>query len=713
MQAITVQNSPMADIDPRPVHTDQSYARGDQGRVRLATGDRRMALLLEQSQRLMAERDPAALVRHVAVAAREITEARIGGVGIVSDDGERFDFVSVGPDGSTAADFKPLLTFDRDHPARRVVERREVVLGTNPSGDPQALCLPASHPPVHSFLFVPIASPSRVYGWLALVEKVGAPEFSEVDTLLATTFGAQAGIVYENARLVSQLRAQAEDVRTHEEQTDFAMSAARVGVAYRDIGSSMIVLSKSLAQLLGLPPDARGISQEEIYARTHPDDRERVRAAVEKAIRDRSDFALEFRLLLPEGARWFQFNGRVASDDRGEPARVVGVLSDITDHRSLELQFRQAQKMEAVGQLAGGVAHDFNNLLTAIIGYARFALERATDPEQRRDIEEIVKGAGRAAALTKQLLAFSRQHVMEMVSIDLNLLIVDMVTMLRRMIGADIEVTTTLAADLPAVRGDRGQLEQVVMNLVINARDATSGGGTVLIETGGVVIDATSASAHPGLKAGSYVTLSVSDNGCGMTDEIKARLFEPFFTTKPRGQGTGLGLATVYGIVVQSGGAIHVESEFGRGSSFTVYLPRESEPAHVPDRRIEPQRASGSALVLLVEDEQAVRELVRVILERAGYAVIEAGNAEEAETLFDAMPSVDLLITDVVMPGRSGFELFHRLLEKLPSLRVLFISGYTDYAKIDRPIVDRDLAFLEKPFSAEALLTKVRDVLSH
>ena len=686
---------------------------GDRLRALLDSGERRLALLLEHSQRLMAERDPAALLRHVAAAAREITEAAIAGVGVLNDDGGFADLVSIGLDDAVVAALKEQLTAETDHPARRVIEKGEVVSGTNPGGDPVALCLPAAHPPVHSFLFVPIASPTRVYGWLALVEKIGAPAFSDVDTALATTFGAQAGVVYENARLMSQLRAQAETLKAHEEQTDFAMTAARIGVSYRDLGSSWVVMSQSLARLLGLPPGARGLTQHEVYERTHPDDREHVRSTVEKAVEERSEFTFAFRMILPEGVvRWFQFDGRVALDQHGAPARVVGVLADITDRRSLEMQLRQAQKMEAVGQLAGGVAHDFNNLLTAIIGYARFALERSNDGDQRHDIEEIVKAAGRAGALTKQLLSFSRRHVMETVSIDLNHLIVDMVSMLRRMIGEDIELSTSLGGGLTAVRGDRSQLEQVVMNLVVNARDAASGGGgAIQIQTGMVSFD-TAPPVPPGLKAGSYVTLTVNDNGCGMSEETKGRLYEPFFTTKPRGQGTGLGLATVYGIVMQTGGGISVESEPGEGAAFTVYLPADSSAVHVAERPPDSSRADRSATVLLVEDEQAVRELVRIILERSGYSVIEAANAEEAETLFAAMGALDLLVTDVVMPGRSGFELFHRLQAKLPALRVLFISGYTDYAMFDETIVERDLAFLEKPFSAEGLVSKVRDVLA-
>jgi signal transduction histidine kinase len=683
---------------------------GDESlRAPLDASERRLAVLLEQSQRLMAERDPEALLRHVASAARDITQARIAAVGMVGDDGRFQDLVSAGLDDAAAAELKRQLARDHDHPARRVIDHREVICGTNPAGNPRGLGLPEAHPPVHSFLFVPIASPSRVYGWLSVVEKIGAPAFSDVDTLLATTFAAQAGMVYENARLMLRLQAQAEELRTHEEQTDFAMTAGRMGVSYRDLGSTTVAVSKSLTKLLGLPDDARYVSRDELYQRTHPDDRARLRATVEKAVVDRSDFALSFRMLLPDGAiRWFQFDGRVTLDEARQPARVVGVLSDITDRRSLEMQFRQAQKMEAVGQLAGGVAHDFNNLLTAIIGYARFALERAPgDGEQRRDLEEIVKAAGRAAALTKQLLSFSRRHVMETVAIDVNLLIVDMVTMLRRMIGEDIELTTSLGPALSVVRADRSQLEQVLMNLVVNARDATTGGGAIVIETSTVDVPP----PHLELKRGSYVTLTVSDNGCGMSDETRSRLFEPFFTTKPRGHGTGLGLATVYGIVMQTGGAVQVESELGTGSSFTVYLPSEKGPAHTSQRSAEPQRGTGTATVLLVEDEQAVRELVRMILERAGYSVIEAANGDEAETLFAAIEAADLLVTDVVMPGQSGFELFNRLHTKRPSLRVLFISGYTDYAMFDNTIVEGELAFLEKPFSAEGLIAKVREVL--
>ena len=673
-----------------------------------------MALLLEEAQRLMAERDPAALLRQVCTAARPLTQASFVAVGIVDDDGAVDQFVAVGLDDAVVDELRQLLAANREHPARASFVSREIVRGVNPSGDPVAICLPASHPPVHSYVFVPVASPSHVYGWLALVEKEGAGVFSDEDTQVASTLGAMAGMAYENARLVAQLQAQTDELREHEEQTDFAMTAARSGVSYRNLDSSLVELSPSTAQLFGFPSGVRRVSQEQLYERVHPDDGPLIRSAVQRAIDERGEFALEFRLVVSEdGPRWFQFRGRVVTNEDGEPARVVGVITDVTERRLLELQLRQSQKMEALGQLAGGVAHDFNNLLTAIMGYGRFALESAGDAAQRHDLEEIVKAAGRAASLTKQLLAFSRRHMVETVVLDLNALIVDMVTMLRRMIGEDIELATTLASGLSHVRADRSQLEQVVMNLVINARDACGAGGRIRLVTEAVDVDSALAAQTPGLNRGGYVTLSVIDNGIGMNEETKSKLFEPFFTTKPRGQGTGLGLATVYGIVVQSGGAIRVESEADQGSTFTVYLPREQEIAPSAGRAIESMVATSSWKVLLVEDEQAVRELVRIILERAGHRVFEAATPEEALARFNVIESVDLLLTDVVMPAMSGFELFHVLVELQPSLRVLFISGYTDYATFEPTIADKGAAFLEKPFSAEALIGKVREVLGH
>jgi len=398
----------------------------------------------------------------------------------------------------------------------------------------------------------------------------------------------------------------------------------------------------------------------------------------------------------------------------GEIVGVIATVRDVTERRSLEAQFRQAQKMEAVGQLAGGVAHDFNNLLTAILGYAKFLEEDVPRSEQRRDAQEIIRAAERAALLTKQLLAFSRRQVVETTLVDLNALIVDLANMLGRLIGEQISMTTSLGSALSAVRADRSQLEQVLMNLVVNARDAMPEGGTIRIETSTVVLDEMYATGHVAVKPGGYVMLAVSDSGVGMTEEVKARIFEPFFTTKGRDKGTGLGLSTVYGLVSQAGGYIWVYSEVGRGTTFKVYLPAVDEAAAAATPPVPPPQRTrgGQETVLLVEDEEAVRLLARIILERAGYRVLEAPDPEAAIVAFDqASGAVDLLVSDVIMPGGTGPELLQRLAARQPSLRALMMSGYTGNSAIDRRQIEATAAFLEKPFTADGLRRKVREVL--
>ena len=679
----------------------------------LDAGTPQLKPLLEEARRLMAERDPAALLRHACEAARRMTHASVVAVAIVGDDGAIDDFVAVGLEEATAAELRRTVESNHDHPARDAFEARRVVRGLNPGGDPSALCLPRSHPPVHSYVFVPVASPTRVHGWLALLEKSNDQVFSDEDSELGSTFGELAGMAYDNARLLAQLQAQAAELRDHEEQTVFAMSVARTGVLYRDLDSPWIEVSRSATELFGLPADSRRVTPEDLLKGVHEDDAAQIRAALDKAIEERSGFALEFRRIVEdEGVRWFQFRGRVVNNAQSEAWRIVGVVTDITERRQLGIQLRQSQKMEALGQLAGGVAHDFNNLLTAIMGYARFALESAGDASLRHHLDEITKAAGRASMLTKQLLAFSRGHVVETALLDLNVLAAGIVTELRRRLGAGAQLATSLATAPLYVRADRGHLEQVVKNLVVNAREAAGPGGHVRLATAAADVDQSLADRVSGLTPGSYAALSVTDDGPGMDETVKSRLFEPFFTTKPRGQGTGLGLATVYGIVINSGGGIHVESESGRGSTFTVYFPRERDVTLSAGRSTDSPARMAARTVLLVEDEEPVRELVRMILERAGHRVVEAADAEEAMRRFETMPSVDLLLTDVVMPGMSGFDLFHALVQRLPSLRVLFISGYTDYARLEPAIAGPDASFLEKPFSAEALTRKVRELLS-
>jgi PAS domain S-box-containing protein len=395
------------------------------------------------------------------------------------------------------------------------------------------------------------------------------------------------------------------------------------------------------------------------------------------------------------------------------PDLVIVHTEDVTDRTKLEQQFRQAQKMEAVGRLAGGVAHDFNNLLSVILSYAELASNtlKPGDP-LRADLAQI-RGAGeRATELTRQLLAFSRQQVLQLRVVDLRVIIAEMKPMLGRLLGEDVDLCTLMAPGHGRVLADPSQLEQVVMNLAVNARDAMPEGGKLTIETTDVEIDAAYVSAHEGASVGSYVRLAVSDTGTGMDAATRARLFEPFFTTKVQGKGTGLGLATVFGIVKQSGGYVIVDSEPGRGSTFVIHLPRTDRVADAAVPHRPAVVLGGSETILLVEDEEHVRAVACIILRRHGYHVLEAANGGEAFLISKDFPAkIHLLLTDVVMPRISGRKVAEQLALERPEMKVLFASGYTDDAIVRDGIEDSDLAFLQKPFTPDALLRKVREVL--
>ncbi|HXK11215.1 MAG TPA: ATP-binding protein [Vicinamibacteria bacterium] len=376
-------------------------------------------------------------------------------------------------------------------------------------------------------------------------------------------------------------------------------------------------------------------------------------------------------------------------------------------------QLRQAQKMEAIGRLAGGVAHDFNNLLTVIRGYGQLIVKRAPTPELRANAERIDEAAARAASLTSQLLAFSRRQVLQPTVFNVNTLVRNLDRMLRRLIGEDVEMTTVLAADEGSVRADPGQIEQVIMNLVVNARDAMPHGGKVTIETANAVLDDGYRLRHPTSRRGRHVVLGVSDTGVGIAPESLAQVFEPFYTTKGPGQGTGLGLSMVYGIVKQSGGDIWVYSEPGRGTSFKIYLPVVE--AHDGPALEEPRRAAhtrGSETILLVEDDQHVRELARAVLVECGYSVLGAENGAQADSLCRTYGGeIHLLLTDVVMPGVGGRELARQVIALRPRVRVLYMSGYTSNAIVHHGELDANTSFLPKPFTPASLAAKIRQVL--
>ncbi|MHB1012918.1 MAG: ATP-binding protein [Desulfobacteria bacterium] len=397
------------------------------------------------------------------------------------------------------------------------------------------------------------------------------------------------------------------------------------------------------------------------------------------------------------------------------PARgfFVAVFDNITERRKLEEQLRQSQKMEAVGQLAGGIAHDFNNLLTVINGYAELLQNRIDEKSPLRgNVDEIRHAGDRAASLTRQLLAFSRRQVLQPKVLDLNGVISGLGTMLRRLIGEDIELRTLLRPELGAVLADPGQIEQVLLNLAVNARDAMSAGGTLILETDNVVIDETFAKEHPAVVPGPYVLLAVSDAGTGIPREIRERIFEPFFSTKEKGKGTGLGLSMVYGIVKQSNGYISVYSEVGKGTTFKIYLPRVEGEVQVLSSASPAASLQSDETVLVVEDESSVQGVIERVLSGNGYRVLLAGEGSEALRVSGEHEGpIDLLITDVVMPGMGGREVASRLKTTRPGLRVLFISGYTENAISHHGVLDAGLAFLQKPFMSDALLRKVREVL--
>ncbi|NUM56367.1 MAG: PAS domain S-box protein [Candidatus Hydrogenedentes bacterium] len=471
--------------------------------------------------------------------------------------------------------------------------------------------------------------------------------------------------------------------------------------------------SPSIKHILGYDPDE--LLGRNVFDLIHPDDRGRVlRTLLEGLSNPASVHRIEFRCKHADGS-WHKLEsiGRGMSIDSELDGAVIN-SRDITDRESLERQLMQSQKMEGIGRLAGGVAHDFNNLLTAIMGYCEFAMEDVPeDSTLHVQMEQILEASSRAADLTRQLLAFARKQIAEPRNVDLNYLTQNLEKMFRRLIGEDIELKTCTSIETPIAYVDPGQFEQVLVNLVINARDAMPQGGKLTIEIATTILDEEYVAYHPEVKAGEYVMLAVSDTGFGMTDDVRTHIFEPFFTTKEDGKGTGLGLAMCYGIVKQFGGHIWVYSEVDRGTTFKVYLPRiHGEAANLPGRRAAMPAKGGNETILLVEDESLVRSITVQTLVERGYTVLEApGGFDAIEIAAKHAGPIHLLLTDVVMPKMSGREIAEQLKPRHEHLKVLYMSGYTEDAIVHQGELQKGIAFLPKPFTPEALARKVRNVL--
>jgi len=515
-----------------------------------------------------------------------------------------------------------------------------------------------------------------------------------------------------NYRDVTERKRAEAAMRISEERFRLVSQATNDAIWDLDLATGLVWWNEGAQTLFRYAPREVGNDPSWWAERVHPEDRERVLASSQAAIDEgAASWSAEFRFRRADGS-YAQVVDRahILRDAQGRAVRMIGSMMDLSERRSLEEQLAQAHKMEAVGRLAGGIAHDFNNLLSAILGYGDLMLPKLHDPTLRSKMMEIRKAAERAAALTRQLLAFSRKQVLVPVVVPVGGLISDLSRMLRRLIGEDIELVTLVPSTAVAVRADPGQLEQVLVNLAVNARDAMPRGGKLTIEAAVVDPDDAFRQEHPDVPAGRQVVISVTDTGVGMDPEVSKHIFEPFFTTKGKGKGTGLGLATVYGIVTQSGGQVEVETAPGRGTRFRIFLPAvEVAPASVPAAPEEV--VGGSETVLLVEDEAALRSLGQEILRDQGYKVLAAGSGGEALALArNHTAPIHLLVTDVVMPGMDGRELADRLAPLHPETRCLFMSGYTDDAIVRRGVRE-GMPFLQKPFSIDALALKVRQVL--
>jgi two-component system, cell cycle sensor histidine kinase and response regulator CckA len=488
-----------------------------------------------------------------------------------------------------------------------------------------------------------------------------------------------------------------------------------MGVWEIEFASNRLTWSDTMAPLFGLTPDKAPKTTQGFFQLIHPDDRRAAEASIERAIADERDYVVEFRAIWPDGsAHWVHGRAQASYDADGKPLRLLGIAMDIDERKSLEDQLRQAQKLEAIGQLAGGVAHDFNNVLTVMLGFTELLMaDRSLGDPGQADLLEIKKAGARAAGLTRQLLAFSRKQILQPKVLDVNALIGGMEPMLRQLIVEHVDLTVSLTAQVALIMMDPTQLEQILVNLAINAADAMPRGGKLTIETTNVTLDQHYQQRHLPVTPGDYVMLAVSDTGVGMDEATSRRIFEPFFTTKEIGKGTGLGLATVYGIVKQSGGDICVDSEPGQGTMFTIHLPQVSAGAPgSTERSSEAGDASrGSETVLLVEDDEAVRRLARVTLERIGYRVLPTGNPKEAARLASEWPGpIHLVLSDVIMPESEGPPLLDRLVSARPSVRVLYMSGYAGEA-VRHVLLVEGTPFLQKPFTPQALAQKVREVL--
>jgi len=673
----------------------------------------RLEALIEIGHELNVAQDPSALVERYCRAAREVIGAMCASACIIDESGRAVRrHCSGGVKPQHPED--PCPTCELRSPVMEVLAVGECRRGGFWPGGAGALGCSAELSALDSYLVAPVLTRTRTYGWIGLGNKLGDAGFSAEDERLLTTLAAQLAMGYENSRLFEEIKERADDLerevaerRRSEEKYRMLVEQASDGIYIADANANFIEVNPRMLEMLGY-------SRAEFLQLN-------VRDLIPKDDQIRDPVMPD----LPQTGKVVRKERRFARRDGGlidvelgitalEDGRIQAIVRDVSERNRLETQLRQSQKLEAVGRLAGGVAHDFNNLLTVILGHSDLAISTlAPHDRMRRDLEDIREAGTRAAVLTHQLLAFSRKQVLQPKVLSLNAAITNLTKMLGRLITSNIEIVTRCEAELWSAKVDPGQLDQVILNLALNARDAMPLGGKLIIETANRRFEGEQLSGQVQVPPGQYVMLAVSDTGCGMDAETRSHLFEPFFTTKTEGKGTGLGLSTVYGIVRQSGGHIAVYSEPGHGTTVKVYLPRAGESADTGALREDAAPLPvGTETILLAEDEERVRSLAAGVLAQQGYTVIEACDGQEAlAKAREYQGEIHLLLTDIVMPKLSGKDLADQLRRERPRLRVLLSSGYTGDTVMQQGVMDASVPFLQKPFTVRSLAFKVREAL--
>ncbi|HXI38692.1 MAG TPA: response regulator [Bryobacteraceae bacterium] len=672
----------------------------------------RLEALIDVTRELNVAHDPWSLVERYTKEARRVIGAVCASACITDESGRAVRrFCSLGVE--VADPESPCPKCAMGGPVAEVLGASWSHQGGLRPGNLEKACS-AGIPAMSSYLVVPILTRAHSYGWLGLGSKLGNSVFSSDDETLLMTLAAQLAMGYENSRLFDELKGRAEDLereaaerRQSAERYRMVVEQASDGIAVCDKWGQYVEVNPRMLDLLGYTRD--GFLRLNARDLIHPED----------LVNDQIPFAqLQPAAVFQKERRLIRADGSLLQAEIStsclEDGRVLAIARDVTERKRLEADLRQSQKLEAVGRLAGGVAHDFNNLLTVILGHSDLALSNLdpNDP-RRRDIEDIREAGARAAVLTSQMLAFSRKQMLQPKVFSIDTAVANLIKMLGRLITSNIEIVTRHATETWQVKMDPGQLDQVILNLALNGRDAMPLGGQVVIETMNRRIERGQINQHSDAPAGDYVVLSVSDTGTGMDTETRSHLFEPFFTTKMPGKGTGLGLATVYGIVRQSGGYISVESELGRGTTVEVHLPRSLEAGETARPRAESGPLPvGNEVILLAEDEERVRSLTARVLAQQGYKVIEACDGQAALEIAERCAGeIHLLVSDIMMPRVSGPELAETLRRTRPGIKVLLISGYTGGAVAHAGGLNPTIPLLQKPFTPRTLSLKVRETL--